>query len=170
MGENPERYTPARMSYDLRRLRLYGIIAKIPHIHRYEVTEEGMRVCLFLVKVHNRGPGFSQLFDGHPKASNRPLATTMRQLDRAMDQHIAETPNLPLGNSAHLRSMPRCRSRCSSWRPLPCSSMGFNHLATVPVRLAAARSSFQRHPPFELRFLLPFPSRLDNFQSPFDAL
>ncbi len=92
MGENPERYTPARMSYDLRRLRLHGIIAKIPNTHRYEVTEEGIRVCLFLVKVHNRviRPGLSQLFDGCPKASNHPLATAMRQLDRAMDQHIAE--------------------------------------------------------------------------------
>ncbi|MEN8133057.1 MAG: hypothetical protein ABFS45_23335 [Pseudomonadota bacterium] len=90
MGESSEDYTPGRMTYDLRRLRLHGVIIKIPGTHRYEVTDEGIRICLFLTKVHVRviRPGFSQLMDGCPKAPNRAIANTMRQLDRSMEQLI----------------------------------------------------------------------------------
>ena len=90
MGESPADYTPGRMTYDLRRLRLHGVIVKIPGTHRYEVTNEGIRICLFLTKVHNRiiRPGFSQLMDGCPKASNRPIANAIRQLDRSMEEFI----------------------------------------------------------------------------------
>ena len=80
------------MTYDLRRLRLHGIIDKIPATHRYRVTAEGLRICLFLTKVHARviRPGVSQLMDGCPKAPNRPIAHAIRQLDRSFDQLIAE--------------------------------------------------------------------------------
>jgi hypothetical protein len=60
--------------------------------HRYQVTAEGMRICLFMTKVHHRiiRPGCSQLVDGCPKAPTRPIASAMCQLDRAMDQLIGE--------------------------------------------------------------------------------
>ena len=92
MGEPLDGYTPGRMTYDLRRLRLHGIIERIPGTHRYRVTGEGLRICLFLTKVHIRviRPGVSQLMDGCPKASNRPVANAMRRLDRSIDQLIAE--------------------------------------------------------------------------------
>jgi hypothetical protein len=92
MGERPENYTPGRMTYDLRRLRLHGIIEKISGTHRYQVTSVGLRVCLFLTKVHIRviRPGFSQLLDGCPASPSRPIATAMRQLDRSLDQLIAQ--------------------------------------------------------------------------------
>ena len=92
MGEAPEDYTPGRTTYDLRRLRLHGVIIKIPGTHRYAVTDQGIRICLFLTKVHNRiiRPGFSQLMNGCPKAPNRPIANAMRQLDRSLGQFIDE--------------------------------------------------------------------------------
>jgi len=92
MGEPPDRYTPGRMTYDLRRLCLHGIIEKIPGTHRYQVTSHGMRISVFLTKLHARviRPGFSQLADGCPKAPNRPIAAAMRHLDRAMDQLMLE--------------------------------------------------------------------------------
>jgi hypothetical protein len=92
MGEELERYTPGRMTYDLRRLRLHGLIERIPHSHRYEVTALGKRVCLFFTKVNARviRPGLSQLFDGCPKAPNRPLAVAIRQLDRTCERLFAE--------------------------------------------------------------------------------
>ena len=92
LGESPEHYTPGRMTYDLRRLRLHGVIRKIPGTHRYDVTDEGIRICLFLTKVHVRiiRPGFSQLMDGCPKAHHRPVANAMRQLDLSMEQLINE--------------------------------------------------------------------------------
>jgi hypothetical protein len=90
MGESPSEYKPGRMTYDLRRLRLHGVIIKIAGTHRYQVTDQGIRICLFLTKVHNRiiRPGFSQLMDGCPKAPNRPIANAMHQLDRSMEQLI----------------------------------------------------------------------------------
>ena len=92
MGMPSEAYSPGRMTYDLRRLRLHGIILREAGSHRYQVTDEGMRICLFMTKVHHRiiRPGCSQLMDGCPKAPNRPIASAMRQLDRAMDQLIGE--------------------------------------------------------------------------------
>lgn len=78
-------YSPGRMTYDLHRLRLHGLIERIPHSHRYQVTDLGLRVALFFTKVHRRilGPGLSQLFDGCPKAPNRPIATAMHRLNQA---------------------------------------------------------------------------------------
>jgi hypothetical protein len=92
MGETPQRYGPGQMTYDLRRMRLHGLITRIPHTHRYEVTALGKRVCLFFTKVNARviRPGLSQLFDGCPKAPNRPLANAMRRLDRTCEQLFAE--------------------------------------------------------------------------------
>jgi hypothetical protein len=78
-------YSGARMTYDLRRLRLHGLIERIPQSHRYRVTGLGLRVALFFTKVHSRilRPGLSQLFDGCHKAPNRPIATAMNRLQQA---------------------------------------------------------------------------------------
>jgi len=85
LGISTENYSAGRMTYDLRRLRLHGLIARIPHTHRYRVTDFGTRVALFFTKVHSRilRPGLSQLFHGCPKAPNRPIATAMAKLDQA---------------------------------------------------------------------------------------
>ena len=41
------RITPGAVTYDLRRLRLHGLIKRIPHTHRYEVAQHGLRYALF---------------------------------------------------------------------------------------------------------------------------
>jgi len=47
LGLDPAPYPVGRMTYDLRRLRLHGIIERIPKSHRYEVTPSGLRIALF---------------------------------------------------------------------------------------------------------------------------
>jgi hypothetical protein len=47
-------YTPAQMTYDLRRLRLKGLIHRIPETHRYTATTYGLRVAFFYSKVYLR--------------------------------------------------------------------------------------------------------------------
>jgi hypothetical protein len=42
------------MSYDLQRLRLKGLITRLPHTNTYVLTDEGQRVAIFYTKVHNR--------------------------------------------------------------------------------------------------------------------
>jgi len=50
----PAALTPGRLTYDLRRLRLHGLIARIPKTHRYQVTPFGLRLALFVTRVHAR--------------------------------------------------------------------------------------------------------------------
>jgi hypothetical protein len=47
-------YSVSQMSYDLRRLRLHGLVARIPRSNRYVTTPEGIRVAVFYTKVHAR--------------------------------------------------------------------------------------------------------------------
>ena len=47
-------YTTNQMTYDLRRLRLHGLIERIPHTNTYTLTSDGTRVAIFYTKVHNR--------------------------------------------------------------------------------------------------------------------
>jgi hypothetical protein len=49
-----QEYTASQMSYDLRRLRLHGLIQRLPRSNRYVVTTEGIRVAVFYSKLQNR--------------------------------------------------------------------------------------------------------------------
>ena len=42
------------MTYDLRRLRLTGLITRIGRTHRYVLTPEGVKAAVFYTKLHNR--------------------------------------------------------------------------------------------------------------------
>jgi hypothetical protein len=42
------------MTYDLRRLRLHGLIERIPHTHRYRPTPLGWRTAWFYTHAYNR--------------------------------------------------------------------------------------------------------------------
>lgn len=62
LGKKPEELTPGQMSYHLRRLRLHGLIERIPKTHRYRVTDQGWRTALFCTRTYSRaasglGPG-----------------------------------------------------------------------------------------------------------------
>lgn len=53
-GTNPATVTTGQMSYDLRRLRHHGLIERIPHTHRYQVTDTGLATAMFISAVHDR--------------------------------------------------------------------------------------------------------------------
>jgi hypothetical protein len=46
--------TSGQMTYDLRRLRLAGLIRRIDQTHRYVLTPDGIKVAVFHTKLHNR--------------------------------------------------------------------------------------------------------------------
>ena len=54
LGLPPSAMTQGRMSYHLRRLRLHGLIERVPHSHRYTVTDAGLSAALFLSRVYSR--------------------------------------------------------------------------------------------------------------------
>ena len=49
-----EPYSQARCCYDLRRLKLKGLIVRLPHSNTYVLTNDGQRFAVFYTKVHNR--------------------------------------------------------------------------------------------------------------------
>jgi len=54
LGQPEERLTQGRMSYHLRRLRLHGLIQRIPKTHRYRLTDFGLRTTLFCTRAYAR--------------------------------------------------------------------------------------------------------------------
>ena len=62
-----ETMTAGRMTYDLRRLRLHGIITCKPHTHRYRVTPFGLRVAMLFTRTYARvlRPGLTLVLDPH---------------------------------------------------------------------------------------------------------
>ncbi|MGH9017208.1 MAG: hypothetical protein ACRDY1_05625 [Acidimicrobiales bacterium] len=72
------------MTYDLRRLRLHGIIERVPHTHRYRVTPFGLRVAMFLSRTYARllRQGLALTFD--PDAVPTPLRRPFDRLDAAI--------------------------------------------------------------------------------------
>jgi hypothetical protein len=54
LGFDPASYPAGRMTYDLRRLRLHGIIERIPGSHRYQLTSSGLRIALFFSRTYAR--------------------------------------------------------------------------------------------------------------------
>jgi len=75
-------YTSAQMTDDLRRLRLKGLIHRIPKTHRYTATSYGLKVAFFYAKLYIRilRPNWVALLpeDDHLP---RPLRAALDQLD-----------------------------------------------------------------------------------------
>jgi hypothetical protein len=86
-------YQAAQMSYDLRRLRLKGLIWRVPHSYRYQLTTYGRKVALLFSKLEARifRPALAALENALPIPL--PLATALEQVEQAIDELV---------NRAHL--------------------------------------------------------------------
>ena len=80
-------WTAGQMTYDLRRLRLHGLIERIPRSRRYRVTARGIRVALCYQRTYARmlRPTLAAVFDSDPPRSNR-LQRTIEVFDREIDR------------------------------------------------------------------------------------
>jgi hypothetical protein len=74
------------MTYDLRRLRLHGIIERIPRSHRYQLTAAGLRIALFFSRTYTRllRPQLAELMPGTPAASSA-IRVAFDRLQSAID-------------------------------------------------------------------------------------
>ena len=54
LGKSPDQISSGSMTYDLRRLRLHGIIERIPQTHRYQLTSTGCATALFFSRTYLR--------------------------------------------------------------------------------------------------------------------
>ena len=83
-------YTPGRTTYDLRRLRLHGLIARVPGKLAYRVTAAGLRAALFYTHAYDRviAPGFAD-FDATIKSAPTRLRLALARVDQAWHQHTS---------------------------------------------------------------------------------
>ena len=77
LGQDPDQYSAGRMTYDLRRLRLHGIVQRIPHSHRYELTPLGLRVALLFSRTYARilRPTLAEIMPNAPPSASQIRAT-----------------------------------------------------------------------------------------------
>jgi hypothetical protein len=91
LGLDSEHFNAGRMSYDLRRLRLHGLIRRIEKTHRYELTDQGLRIAMFFTRTYARllRPGLAQATDPDT-AGNAPLRIAFDRLQTLIDQRCDE--------------------------------------------------------------------------------
>jgi len=87
MGVPVEKYRSGAMTYDLRRLRLHGLVARLPGTRRYRLTPEGLHVAYFITRVHFRllRTGLSPLLDDPAKGPSE-VTVALRQIQRGTDK------------------------------------------------------------------------------------
>jgi predicted MarR family transcription regulator len=80
-------YSTAQMTYDLRRLRLKGLLHRIPNTHRYTATSYGLKVAFFYAKLYLRilRPNWAALLPEDDRLP-RPLRGALEQLDREIQK------------------------------------------------------------------------------------
>jgi hypothetical protein len=89
VGQEAQSMTQGQMSYQLRRLRLHGLIERLPGTHRYRVTDSGWRSALFCTRAYSRilRPGLALVL---PPATDHavPLRRCFARLDAAINKWI----------------------------------------------------------------------------------
>lgn len=94
LGLRPGKFTPGRMSYELRRLRLRGLIERIPKSHRYRVTPDGFKTAFLYSRLHARVLRPALSLSTRARATPTPPlpgSRTLSRLAEALDRLIAET-------------------------------------------------------------------------------
>ena len=75
------------MTYDLRRLRLHGLIDRVPRSHRYRITASGARLAVLYLRIYARGfrPAASLPTSGTHRGSQ-----ALERLDAALTTFLQE--------------------------------------------------------------------------------
>ena len=141
--------TSGQITYDLRRLRIHGLIQRIPHSFRYQVTLAGLRQARFLTRLTRRLliPGLSQLTDPSP-----PVPTRLRAAARAYDAAIDE-----LTRQAMFAALPCPRISATSRNDPPSPNLTHqehDHQVKPPSE-SAGRRTRQHSLDFDARCALP---------------
>jgi len=89
LGSQEDQITQGKMTYDLRRLRLHGLIERIETTHRYQLTKKGLGVVFIYQRTYARilRPLLSALCGGSTSA-NSPEAKALKHILSAIDTYI----------------------------------------------------------------------------------
>lgn len=74
------------MTYDLRRLRTRGLITRIPHTHRYHVTDDRLRTAMVITALQDRVLTTGLAHTNNPQPT--PLRAASRNYQQAIDALI----------------------------------------------------------------------------------
>jgi hypothetical protein len=91
LGEDLDKLTQGRMTYQLRRLRLHGLIVRQAGTHRYGVTDFGLRIALFCTRSYARvlRPGLAEVTT-EQLPEDTALRRAFARVEAAMDQYVAQ--------------------------------------------------------------------------------
>jgi hypothetical protein len=94
LGRDLDAYAASAMTYDLRRLRLHGLIQRVPHTFRYTATRDGLRLAFGLSRIYLRllQPEWAALHLPTPEVPE-PVRAALHHLDLALHQLLAEPAN-----------------------------------------------------------------------------
>jgi len=92
-GLKQKDYTLNQIRYDLRKIRLHGLIQRIPHTQAYRFTQRGQKLALLLIQLRKRiyGPIAFGTLRHRPNKDHMPDSTFERvyhKLDQAFDAAI----------------------------------------------------------------------------------
>jgi hypothetical protein len=79
-------YSQSQMSYDLRRLRLHGLIERLPRTNTYHLTAEGIRVAVFYTKLQNRL--LRPLLDANEPPARIEIRRALATLESAVNEYV----------------------------------------------------------------------------------
>jgi hypothetical protein len=88
-GVTAEEYTTSQMTYDLRRLRLKGLIYRPPKTHRYFLTPYGWKGARLFSRLESRvfRPAVS-IFTSNDAVLPFPLRASLDRVDAQLDELI----------------------------------------------------------------------------------
>src|ERR1700683_5155633 len=91
LGVTSEQYTASQMTYDLRRLRLKGLIFRPPKTHRYFLTPHGWKIARLFSHLEARvfRPAVA-MFTGNDAVLPFPLRASLNRVDAQLDELIYE--------------------------------------------------------------------------------
>jgi hypothetical protein len=89
----PQDYTLNQIRYDLRKIRLHGLIERLPHTHAYRFTQRGQKLALLLIQLRKRiyGPIAFGILRHRPNKNHMPDSSFERayhKIDQAFDEAI----------------------------------------------------------------------------------
>jgi len=84
LGRDLASYSAGAMTYDLRRLRLHGIIRRAPRTLRYTLTPNGMRAAFLYTTLYRRLPRPHGSTPASPPQFPSPLDAALRHLDTVL--------------------------------------------------------------------------------------
>ena len=83
-----EPYGQSRCCYDLRRLRLKGLVRRLAHSNTYVLTPDGQRFAIFYTKLHNRL--LRPLLAADRPPAPLPVRQALRTLDAAVTDYLSQ--------------------------------------------------------------------------------